>query len=138
MKIILRIILLIILVFPMSIHASNIKIMRLVTGDDGHSYLKKDTIELLPSKVGVASDEIKVKTVVFGNAGTGSQAFHNAPRPLYIIILSGIMQIETSKGDKHDFKAGEILLAEDLTGIGHKTRSLNDIPVSYLSMSIDK
>ena len=61
MKIILRIILLIILVFPMSIHASNIKIMRLVTGDDGHSYLKKDTIELLPSKVGVASDEIKVK-----------------------------------------------------------------------------
>lgn len=48
------------------------------------------------------------------------------------------MQIETSKGDKHDFKAGEILLAEDLTGIGHKTRSLNDIPVSYLSMSIEK
>ena len=67
MKIILRVILLIIWVFPMSIHASNIKIMRLVTGDDGHSYLKKDTIELLPSKVGVASDEIKVKTAVFGD-----------------------------------------------------------------------
>ena len=32
------------------------------------------------------------------------------------------------------FNAGDILLAEDLTGKGHITRALNDEPVSYLAM----
>ena len=38
--------------------------------------------------------------------------------------MHGEIEIETSLGDKRIFKAGEVLLVEDTTGKGHKTRNL--------------
>jgi len=42
----------------------------------------------------------------------------------YIIHQDRIIEIETSLGEKRIFKGGEILLFEDTTGKGHKTRNL--------------
>lgn len=50
--------------------------------------------------------------------------FHPAPQKQYIILLDGKIEIETSLGEKRIFKAGEVLLVEDTTGKGHKTRNL--------------
>ncbi len=82
--------------------------------------------------VGYVTDSITLKSSLLGQAGPGSQPYHNPPYPLYIVVLSGTMQIETSRGLKKNFKAGDILLAEDLKGFGHKSYSLNNEPVKYL------
>ncbi|MFW9310935.1 hypothetical protein ACN9OS_11495, partial [Glaesserella parasuis] len=50
--------------------------------------------------------------------------FHNAPQKQYIILLDGEIEIETSVGEKRRFKGGEILLVEDTTGKGHKTKNI--------------
>ena len=50
--------------------------------------------------------------------------FHPAPQKQYIILLDGEIEIETSLGEKRIFTAGEVLLVEDTTGKGHKTRNL--------------
>ena len=50
--------------------------------------------------------------------------FHTAPQKQYIILLDGKIEIETSLGEKRIFKAGEVLLVEDTTGKGHKTKNL--------------
>jgi hypothetical protein len=39
-------------------------------------------------------------------------------------LLDGEIEIETSLGEKRIFKGGNILLVEDTTGRGHKTRNL--------------
>lgn len=50
--------------------------------------------------------------------------FHNAPHKQYIILLDGVIEIETSLGDKRTFGPGKILFMEDLEGKGHKTRNM--------------
>lgn len=50
--------------------------------------------------------------------------FHNAPGRQYIILLDGAIEIETSLGEKRTFAAGEVLLVEDISGKGHRTRNL--------------
>ncbi|MDP1604700.1 MAG: hypothetical protein Q8M03_15715 [Legionella sp.] len=108
----------------------------LFTGKDGGSYFKKATTPLSPAKVGLTSMPVPTKKVFFGKSGD-FQDWHNAPEPLYIIVLSGVMQIETSKSVVKNFKAGEILLAKDLTGKGHITRALNNEKVDYIAMALE-
>ena len=50
--------------------------------------------------------------------------FHVAPNRQFIILLDGEIEITTSLGEVRTFKGGDILLAEDTTGKGHKTRNL--------------
>ncbi len=45
-----------------------------------------------------------------------------APQKQYIVLLDGGVEIETSLGEKRKFQTGEILLLEDTTGKGHKTK----------------
>lgn len=52
--------------------------------------------------------------------------FHNAPQRQYIILLDGGIEIETSLGEKRIFKTGEVLLAEDITGKGHRSKNIDN------------
>ena len=53
--------------------------------------------------------------------------YHNAPARQYIILLDGEIEIETSLGEKRTFKGGDVLLMEDVTGKGHKTKNVQHI-----------
>ena len=53
--------------------------------------------------------------------------FHTAPQKQYIVLLEGEIEIETSLGNKRIFGPGEVLLVEDTTGKGHKTRNLQQV-----------
>jgi quercetin dioxygenase-like cupin family protein len=50
--------------------------------------------------------------------------WHTAPRRQYIFILSGEMEIGIGDGTTRRFGPGDVVLADDLTGKGHTTRSL--------------
>jgi quercetin dioxygenase-like cupin family protein len=50
--------------------------------------------------------------------------WHTAPRRQYIFILSGQMEIGIGDGTTRRFGSGDVVLADDLTGQGHTTRSL--------------
>ena len=52
--------------------------------------------------------------------------FHNAPQRQYIVLLDGGIEIETSLGEKRIFKTGEVLLAEDTTGKGHRSKNIEN------------
>ena len=55
------------------------------------------------------------------------QHFHNAPRRQLIFITSGLLEIETSTGERWTCRPGDILFTEDFEGAGHITRSLRDV-----------
>src|SRR5439155_19980893 len=57
--------------------------------------------------------------------------WHCAPRRQYSISLSGTAEIEVGDGTIARVEAGDVVLAEDLTGRGHVTRVIGDRPRLY-------
>jgi hypothetical protein len=64
--------------------------------------------------------------VIFRETG-GDYDFdwHRAPRRQYVVLLEGEIEIEVGDGETRRFRGGEILLVEDTTGRGHRTRSVD-------------
>ncbi len=46
--------------------------------------------------------------------------WYNPPEPQYVVILEGELQIQLRDSSSKNFKRGEMFLAEDLTGSGHR------------------
>ena len=51
--------------------------------------------------------------------------YHTAPRRQLVVNLTGSVDIEVGSGEVRRFGPGTILLAEDLTGQGHISRSVD-------------
>jgi hypothetical protein len=56
--------------------------------------------------------------------------WHTAPRRQYIFILAGQMEIGIGDGSTRRFGPGDVVLADDLTGKGHTTRSVGGPRIS--------
>ena len=52
--------------------------------------------------------------------------WHPAPRRQYVITLAGQVEVGLGDGTKRVFGAGDVLLADDLTGRGHTTAVYGD------------
>ncbi|MCW3169922.1 hypothetical protein OMO38_15465 [Chryseobacterium sp. 09-1422] len=62
--------------------------------------------------------------------------FHHAPQKQYIVLLDGGVEIETSLGEIRKFQTGEILLVEDVSGKGHKTKNLETMERTSLFLHL--
>ena len=102
------------------------KVTRVFADENGESYFEDITIPLKENgEIGFLSELIPATGVIFREVlPTYDYDFHNAPHRQYIVLLDGRIEIETSLGEKREFGGGEILLMEDTTGKGHKTRNL--------------
>ena len=54
--------------------------------------------------------------------------WHPAPRRQYVITLSGEVEIGLEDGTMYRYGPGHVNLAEDVTGHGHTTRVVGDVP----------
>ncbi|HUJ53714.1 MAG TPA: hypothetical protein VLX08_09150 [Steroidobacteraceae bacterium] len=50
--------------------------------------------------------------------------WHRAPRHMYLVALKGMSEVTAGDGEVRRFGPGSILLMEDTTGQGHKTRAV--------------
>ena len=117
--------------------------VRVYTGADGKSHLE----DLNPPFVAFVDTE-----GAYGE-GTPMQAasgvtiriaqpgylleWHCAPRRQYTITLAGEAEVEVGDGSKRRVGAGDVLLAEDLTGEGHITRVVSAEPRYYIVVALD-
>jgi hypothetical protein len=106
------------------------QITRLYTDDNGGSLFEAHDLPLHDhGEIGRLSERIDAKAVIFRETGGDyDYDFHNAPERQFIIMLDGITEIETSLGERRRFSAGDILLVEDTTGKGHRSRSVDGQP----------
>lgn len=104
-------------------------VTRLYSDSNGDSHFEDLEIPLHDAgSVGKLSEVLPANGIVFREVEPSYDwNFHTAPQKQYIILLDGEIEIETSLGDKRTFKAGEVLLVEDTTGKGHKTRNLQPV-----------
>jgi hypothetical protein len=101
-------------------------IFRIYSDQAGHSHFATTELPLKPEGlIGKLSSAIEVKNLIFREVEPSyNWDFHTAPQRQFIVILDGQIEIETSLGDKRILNPGDILLVEDTTGKGHKTRNL--------------
>ena len=102
------------------------QITRLYSDANGDSQFEDFNITLNDAgPIGLLSDPLKVKEIIFREVEASyDYDFHNAPQKQYLVLLDGEIEIEISTGKIRHFKAGDILLLEDTTGKGHKTKNL--------------
>ncbi len=102
------------------------KVTRVYSDKDGESRFEDINIELFDKgEIGFLSENIDVKIVQFRKVSPDyDYDFHHAPQRQYIVLLDGGVEIETSLGEIRQFQTGEILLMEDTSGKGHRTRNL--------------
>lgn len=105
-------------------------IVRIYTGKDGESHFEDVSVELLEQgPMGRISDLWQGTGVMFREvAGNYDLDFHTAPRRQLVVNLSGSVDIETGDGSVRRLGPGAILLAEDTTGRGHKSRNVDGQP----------
>jgi quercetin dioxygenase-like cupin family protein len=105
-------------------------IIRVYAGADGQSHFEEikpryesrgdqsESTELIPG-TGI---------VIRRFEPTRSNPWHHAPGRYAVFTLSGAVDIEIGDGTVRRLGAGDILIAEDLTGQGHATREVGPEP----------
>jgi quercetin dioxygenase-like cupin family protein len=98
-----------------------IRCTRLFTGPDGRSHVEHTT---LPASIRQTAKAVHVEETAAGSA----LDWHVAPCRQYVVTLSGTLEFTTRNGETFVIKPGDVLLAEDTTGTGHRWRLIDDQP----------
>jgi quercetin dioxygenase-like cupin family protein len=87
-----------------------------------------------PNPVGKMSNFGAVTTMnaISFPAGTEAPA-HNAPQPYVVIVLGGEGEVVVSDGESRRFRAGDLLVCNDLAGKGHITRAITDLTLVFVN-----
>lgn len=114
-------------------------ITRIYSDSDGKSYFEDIKIPLRDAgKIGKLSPIQAATGIIFRETDADyDYDWHTAPQRQYIILLDGEIEIEVSDGTKRRFRSGDILLVEDTTGRGHKTRTVNNQPRRSVFVKLD-
>lgn len=113
-----------------------ITMTRLYSGSDGQTHAESLEVKLMPSRrlAGIDESELfKASGAQFLRFPAGHMVdWHTAAFRQYIVTLSGRGEVELGGGEKIQVNPGQIVLAEDLTGRGHITRSIGSEDLALL------
>lgn len=101
-------------------------ITRIVASDDGGSRFDEVDVPLADAgQSGRLSAPHPVSGVVFRETDAGYDLeWHCAPRRQFIVLLDGEIEVEVTSGETRRFAGGDVVLVEDTTGTGHRTRTV--------------
>ena len=106
-----------------------IRLVVLASGDDGQSHVEERTITLTPDGPGQASSWMAAGPVRFEESPPGSSlGWHDAPQRQLVVTLAGTLEFVTRDGEHFRLGPGDVLLAEDTAGGGHRWQLVDDQP----------
>jgi len=117
-----------------------IRLIRLFIGDDDQSHFSVSEIECNKAEaLGATSLSEPARTITFEETAAGASLdWHNAPHRQYVITLSGRLEFVTRTGKRQVVEPGDILLAEDTSGGGHRWRLIDDQPWRRVYVAVPK
>jgi hypothetical protein len=100
------------------------------TGEDGDSLFEEGWIDLAEGMRGdFVGRAVPVVDLSFQETHSGgSYEWHQDPVPRFVITLSGTLEFETKPGARFTIRPGDVLLAQDNSGTGHKWKLIGDDP----------
>jgi quercetin dioxygenase-like cupin family protein len=101
--------------------ADMIRAYRLYPGADGNSHVVRGSVS--------GDALVEAESILFKETPAhASLDWHTAPVPQYVITLAGVLEFTTRGGETFTIRPGDVLLAVDYTGSGHKWRLIKDEP----------
>ena len=98
-----------------------IRAIKLYTGSDGASHFTEGSIAVgFPTEVTTIHFEESLPHASFD--------WHSDPEPQYVVTLSGTLEFTTRDGETFVLHPGDVLIATDHIGTGHKWRLIDDYP----------
>lgn len=127
-------------VSPLSPTGDAFRILRMTGGDDGESHLD---ITTLPKTGGVPGHSVQSRLfatdVEIGDSLPGDFVdWHGVSTPRLLVVLSGELEVGLGDGSKHILRKGDIVLASDITGRGHTSRTIGSEPVRIMTVRLPK
>lgn len=115
------------------------QITRLYTGSDNESHFEDIEIKLNNAgDIGHLSEQVDATGIIFRRTDPDyDYDWHNAPQRQYIIMLDGAVDVEIGDGTERRFSTGDILLVEDTTGRGHRSKAVNDKSRTSVFITLD-
>lgn len=101
-------------------------IVRIYTGDDGQSHF--EDLPLPAQRTQNIAIQADANLVFRCPPVDNFVDWHTSPRRQYVFVLAGQMEIGIGDGTVRRFRPGDVVLADDLTGRGHTTRSVGGVP----------
>ena len=103
------------------------KITWMRTGADGRTTFEDLEVATTQGERGRETPLLAVEGVFFRTDQPAlDMDFHNAPRRQLVIPLGGELEVEAGDGTTQRIGTGDALLADDLSGQGHKSRFIPD------------
>jgi quercetin dioxygenase-like cupin family protein len=84
-------------------------------------------------------NDVPVTTMGFGEFVGDRKpdaGLHNAPRRQFLVVLRGVLEIETSLGQQEQLHPGDVLLADDVGTRGHHSRDVGEEPLTLMAIGI--
>jgi quercetin dioxygenase-like cupin family protein len=99
-----------------------IRCVRLWTGSDGASHVEVGRLDMAPGRNDDLVSAVMSAThvTVEETAGGGSLAWHTAPVRQLVVTLAGTLNFSTRDSERFTLRPGDVLLAEDTAGSGHR------------------
>ena len=107
-----------------------IRCVRIWTAADGNSVFEEGTIALAEGERGdFIGQAVAARNISFRETSSGgSFEWHQDPVPRFVLTLSGTLEFETRSGATFTIRPGDVLLAQDNSGSGHKWRLIGTDP----------
>src|SRR5260221_14660266 len=101
-------------------------VTRIFTAPDGSAHIERRQVPMEPDASGRAtSADLPALRLFFRDTPPAHvNPKHRAPQRQFIFVTSGTGEIELGDGTRHRFAPGDVPFAEDTTGHGHITRTL--------------
>ena len=111
------------------------KVRRIFSDPDGRTRMEWREVPLdaseRPTSAPLPASQVFFRETLEGH----THKRHNAPRRQLVIVVSGLGEVELPDGETWRFGPGAVLFAENTTGDGHITRSLEGVRIfAYLPM----
>ena len=122
------------------------KITRLYTNSKNESALEeieipmeRVAVELFPGHKAEQTAILSTPSaMILNETDPGHQYdWHNAPRRQLVVTIQGEIEVLLRDNYSKKFGAGDIILAEDLTGSGHMTKVISTIPWRCIYLPFD-
>lgn len=115
------------------------KVTRLFEDGNGQSHFEDVDIPLSDTEdIGRLSSVLQATGVIFRKTeGDYDFDWHPAPSRRLIVMLDGSVEITAGDGETRIFNTGDIVLAEDTQGRGHRSRAVDGKPRKSLFILLD-
>lgn len=115
---------------------SHIDYLRIYSDSDGCSHFERASIKLTPNDYAPPATPLNTSPLAPAEATLFLELpagwygdWHPSPVRQWLILMTGECEFETGDGERRRRKVGDVVMLDDTSGRGHRTRVVGDTPM---------